>query len=239
MPVLPAGSGNGLQRVQTGRTRAEPGEQALTVCTVVPGSLESLEGLGPGWPRHTGYRSLGHPPRPLTISVFLDHERPGQSGDAGQVVSRRGPPGPGSSVHARRALRMAETWVVAGVGGSGHGDPGGRPWVLPPASSPMPATRGLPRLTHCPSSAAEAGPCLLSLPRAVSRREQLGQGVRWPRGSELQRPGGGCTCEPTSDPCPCPTSCRGGQVSGQLWRCGVSWPRCPAQSTKSKSETQV
>ena len=86
-PMLPAGLGNGLQRVQTGPTHAERGEQALThLCTGVPRSS------GQAGPEHAGRRSLGHPPSPLIISVFLDHECPGQSGDAGQVVSSRGPP---------------------------------------------------------------------------------------------------------------------------------------------------
>lgn len=60
---------------------------------VGPRGLEEPRGPPPGLAQHAaGPRSLSHPPSPLTISVFLDHEHAGQSGDAGQVVSSQGPP---------------------------------------------------------------------------------------------------------------------------------------------------
>lgn len=78
--------------------RVESGTRCLLthVCAThggSPGGPEGPRGPRPRSAQHTARpRSLSPPPSPLTISVFLDHEHAGQSGDAGQVVSSQSPP---------------------------------------------------------------------------------------------------------------------------------------------------
>lgn len=55
-------------------------------------------------------------PSPVTVLVFVDHECPGQGGDAGQVVSSQARAGPARGVHC-----MAKAQVTEDAGGGGRG----------------------------------------------------------------------------------------------------------------------
>lgn len=188
LSVLPGGRPAGA-----GFTHSEPGR---------PHCVRPAEGPG-------GLSEPHRTPSPVTVSVFLDHEHPGQSGDAGQVVSSRVHSGPGSwcAMHGESLAwqNSGSQRVSAAVGTEVTGTPlSSRPRLLPPAGGQVASEAGPPS-----SWAAREGPCL---PRAslwaVRSGEQLGQGVRG--GSELspQRVGG-CVCKPHLSPrAPCPASRR-------------------------------
>lgn len=98
-----------------------------------------------------GPRRPRRPPSPVTVSVFPDHEHPGQSGDAGQVVSSRVRSGPGSWCAMHGAPRMAKLWVtrMPAAGGTQAAGPAPAPLPRPavPAgswgrASPSPASPG-------------------------------------------------------------------------------------------------
>lgn len=188
LSVLPGGRPAGA-----GFTHSEPGR---------PHCVRPAEGPG-------GLSKPHRTPSPVTVSVFLDHEHPGQSGDAGQVVSSRVHSGPGSwcAMHGEPLAwqNSGSQRVSAAVGTEATGTPlSSRPRLLPPAGGQVASEAGPPS-----SWAAGEGPCL---PRAslwaVRSGEQLGQGVRGGSELSLQRVGG-CVCKPHLSPrAPCPASRR-------------------------------
>lgn len=94
-----------------------------------PTVLGPRRGLGPG-------RALP-PAQPRTISVFLDHEHPGQSGDAGQVVSSRVHSGPGSwcAMHGEPlAWQNSGSQRMSAAAGT---EARGASPLLPPSFSPL------------------------------------------------------------------------------------------------------
>lgn len=108
----------------------------------VPGM--ALEGPGAGrgswpWPAQCMARPRPQPPtQPVTVLVFPDHDCPGQSGDAGQVVSSRVAQAQARGMWCTVSLSHGKTWVREDVGSSGHGGDGGLP--SPALGSPSACT---------------------------------------------------------------------------------------------------
>lgn len=176
--------------------------------------------LGPGLGPHS----------PETAPVFPDYDRPGQSGDAGQVVSSRGLPGRARGVRCTARLSHGKALSRGGCGGSEQGGDRGRAPRLRPSLPPaLPATRRFPPEAHLPCL-----PCWqvgrgLVLPWAPSGRSAGGSsGVRERQGgSELSGPQSQ-RLPLRASPLPMPSArilCW--KVSGQLRSCCVSRPRSP------------